>query len=193
MKIYASLIKPSLDIAGGIVLSILSAPVILILCAMIRWESKGNPVFVQKRVGKDSRLFPIFKLRTMVKDAQSLGPGFTSQGDTRITKLGSFLRKTSLDELPQFWNMALGHMSLIGPRPGLAREKEAYPSEEVYRKRHSAKPGITGLTQATLRSAATLEQAIASDIYYIENRSLMLDLDIVWKTIRVVLRMKGTN
>lgn len=193
MKIYASLIKPALDIVGGIILSILSAPVIFILCVMIRKESRGNPVFVQKRVGKDTHLFPIFKLRTMVKDAQSLGPGFTAQGDARITKLGNILRKTSLDELPQFWNMALGHMSLIGPRPGLAREKEAYPSEEIYLKRHSAKPGITGLTQATLRSAATLEQAIASDIYYIENRSLMLDLDIIWKTIKVVLRMKGTN
>lgn len=193
MKIYASYAKPLLDIIGGALLSLLSGPLILGLCLLIRLESKGSPIFIQRRVGLHTKLFPIFKLRTMVNDAETQGPGFTSQNDARITRLGSFLRKTSLDELPQFWNMTLGHMSLIGPRPGLPREKAAYPSEEVYARRHAIRPGITGLTQATLRSSATLEQAIVSDLYYVNNCSLPLDIRIIWKTVKVVLRMKGTN
>lgn len=190
---YRSVFKPLLDRLVALILGLVLLPVFALLALWIRWDSPGNPLFLQTRVGRNLKPFRIFKLRTMVANAPSLGPGFTSRGDARITKVGRFLRKTSLDELPQIYNVLLGDMSLIGPRPGLAAEANHYPSEEIYRRRHAMKPGISGLAQATLRSSGTFEKTLAADLHYIEACNLRLDLAIVFKTVKMIAGARSGN
>lgn len=177
------------------------APVLGTVALLIRLTSKGPALFTQERLGLGKRRFRIFKFRTMVIDAearmkevehlnQSAGPTFKLKHDPRITSIGSFLRKTSLDELPQLFNVFLGEMSLVGPRPLPMRDYQGF-SEDWHRRRFSVKPGVTCLWQVTGRSSIGFERWMELDMEYIDQWSLWLDLKIIAQTIPAVMRGSG--
>lgn len=175
---------------------------ILVMCAIaVCLDSRGAPLFRQTRVGKNGREFTVYKLRSMRVDAESLldslrehnesadGLLFKIRDDPRVTRVGKFLRKWSLDELPQLWNVVRGDMALVGPRPPLPGEVALYPAEVA--RRLLVRPGITGLWQVSGRSSLSWDDSVRLDLYYIENWSLSLDAMIVWKTIFAILRREG--
>jgi lipopolysaccharide/colanic/teichoic acid biosynthesis glycosyltransferase len=171
-------------------LSMVTAPVIALLALAIRLESDGHPVYRQTRAGKDGVPFTIFKLRTMVRGAEFTGAGLAIQeGDDRITRVGAWLRRYSLDELPNLWNVARGEMSIIGPRPTLLAQVEQYTERQ--RLRLAVKPGLTGWAQVNGRASLPWSERIELDIWYVEHRSLRLDLQILARTIRMVLSGHG--
>jgi lipopolysaccharide/colanic/teichoic acid biosynthesis glycosyltransferase len=177
-----------LVIAGPVAL--LTAPVVALLALAIRLESPGDPIYTQTRVGKDGELFSIYKLRTMVRGAEFTGAGLAIQeGDDRITRLGAFLRRYSLDELPNLWNVVRGEMSIVGPRPTLAVQVEQYTPRQ--RGRLAVKPGITGWAQVNGRASLPWPERIELDLWYVEHRSLALDLRILARTARMVLGGEG--
>ena len=178
-------------IASGLGLVMLG-PLFLVLVIAIRLESKGPAIFQQTRVGKAQRPFTMYKFRSMITGADKVGPYFTAEGDPRITKIGRILRKTSLDELPQLINVFLGDMSLVGPRPDTPAQEANY-SPEDWAERCRVRPGITGLSQAKLRSSATEEERLALDLAYVRNPSLTSDILILGQTAKQVLLRKGTN
>lgn len=162
----------------------------VIIAAAIKLTSNGPVFFRQGRAGKDGRVIRILKFRTMVENAVNMGHGYNVvAGDDRITRVGRFLRKTSLDELPQLINVLKGEMSLIGPRPTLVYQVEQY--DERQKTRLKMKPGITGWAQVNGRNSLTWPQRIELDIWYVENWSLKLDLFILFRTAAVVLKGKG--
>ena len=171
-------------------------PVLLICAIAVALTSPGGALFRQERVGRGGKPFTIYKFRSMRSDAPSVGPHFTAAGDPRITGVGRFLRRTSLDELPQLLNVLNGDMSLVGPRPNVFRQRDEYTQAE-WDARNAVRPGITGLAQATMRSAATQEQRTALDLEYAAERGelarLWLDLRIVVMTIRTVFTGRGGN
>ena len=185
-------IKRLIDIVASALICLLLLPVFLILALCIRLESPGSPIFMQSRVGRDCRPFTIFKFRSMVKDAPTKGEIYTVANDPRITRFGRFIRSTSLDELPQFWNVLLGDMSLIGPRPELAAHASYYQPDE-WELRHRVRPGITGLAQVNGRSATTREARLTNDLAYAAAPTLRMDLHVALKTVAVVLRKTGAN
>jgi len=160
---------------------------------LIKMDSKGSLLFKQKRLGEGGKVFEIYKFRTMVQNAEKIGTGiYTSRSDPRITKVGKFLRRSSLDELPQLINILKGDMSLIGPRPPVPHHPysyEKYTSEQ--KKRFQVKPGVTGLAQSTGRNQLTWDERIVYDVKYVENISFLLDIKIVLKTIISLLFFKG--
>ena len=173
-----------------------------IVAALIKLESRGPVFFKQERVGQNGRRFHIYKFRSMVADAEQRkkelealneadGPVFKMRRDPRVTRVGSFLRKTSIDELPQLINVWLGHMSLVGPRPPIPSEVEQYSWEQ--RRRLSVRPGLTGLQQVSGRSDVSFDDWVAMDLAYIDEWSLMTDLQIMLLTVRVVLLGKGAR
>jgi lipopolysaccharide/colanic/teichoic acid biosynthesis glycosyltransferase len=177
-----------LVVGGG--LSLLTAPLVAVACLAIRLETPGHPVYRQRRVGRDGRPFEIFKLRTMVRGAEFTGAGLAvSQGDDRITRVGAFLRRTSLDELPNLWNVVRGDMSIIGPRPTIQVQVDQYTERQ--RGRLAVKPGITGWAQIHGRAALPWSERIELDLYYVEHRSLRLELEILRRTLRLILRGEG--
>ncbi|MGO9907313.1 MAG: sugar transferase [Solirubrobacteraceae bacterium] len=183
-------LQRALDVAIAGPLSVLSAPVVAALAVAIRLESPGHPLYTQTRVGKDGELFEIYKLRTMVKGAEFTGAGLAIQeGDDRITRLGSFLRRYSLDELPNLWNVLRGEMSIVGPRPTLPVQVEQYTERE--RGRLAVKPGISGWAQVNGRASLPWSERIELDLWYVEHRSLRLDLLILARTVRMVLAGDG--
>jgi exopolysaccharide biosynthesis polyprenyl glycosylphosphotransferase len=183
-RLFNRALKRALDLAGALAGLVLSAPVIAVLAALIKRESPGGPaLFRQQRVGVGHRLFTLYKLRSMAPDApdQDQAGVSTPARDPRLLRIGTFLRRWNLDELPQFWNVLRGDMSLVGPRPErpyhVDRLAEAIPH---YLPRHLVKPGMTGWAQVNgLRGGTALEQRIQHDIYYIENWSPWLDLQIL--------------
>ena len=180
----------ALDLAIGGVGCALTAPVVALLALAIRLESPGHPIYTQTRVGKDGELFEIYKLRTMVRGAEFTGAGLAIQeGDERITRIGAFLRRYSLDELPNLWNVVIGEMSIVGPRPTLAVQVEQYTERQ--RGRLAVKPGITGWAQVNGRAALPWPERIELDLWYVEHRSLRLDLHILARTVRMVLAGQG--
>ena len=184
------MIRRTVDIAVSGVALVLAAPLLAVLAVVTRLESPGHPLYRQRRVGKDGAEFDVLKLRTMVAGAEHLGAGLAvTQGDARITRVGALLRKSSLDELPQLVNVLRGDMSLIGPRPPLAREVEQY--EEHVHRRFLMKPGITGLWQVSGRSNLSWEDTVRLDLYYVENWSMTGDIVILFKTARAVLARDG--
>lgn len=187
---YASFFKPLFDFFFALILFLFTVPVLFILCLLIRIESKGSPIFKQYRIGKNTKSFPMFKLRSMYQDAAKKGPHFTQENDPRITKMGIFVRKTSLDEIPQLLNILCGQMSFIGPRPDVAAQEKDYTPEQ-WADRHRVRPGITGLAQSRLRSLATHEQRTALDLEYNNNISLLMDLNIIKNTIQIILFRKN--
>jgi lipopolysaccharide/colanic/teichoic acid biosynthesis glycosyltransferase len=184
------MIKRGLDLVIALAGSIVSAPVIAVLALAIRLESPGHPIYLQTRIGKDGEPFSIYKLRTMVRRAEFTGAGLAIQeGDDRITRVGSFLRRYSLDELPNLWNVLRGEMSIVGPRPTVPVQVQQYTDRQ--RGRLAVKPGITGWAQVNGRAALPWPQRIELDLYYVEHGSLALDLMILARTVRMVLSGRG--
>ncbi|NQZ51641.1 MAG: sugar transferase [Moritella sp.] len=183
--------KRSFDLVISLIAVICLLPIIILVSILIKFSSNGGVVFYQTRVGLNGKVFNIYKFRTMVVNAEQLGSYYTEHNDTRITRIGSYLRKTSIDELPQLINVIKGDMSLVGPRPNLPRQKAEYLNSD-WNKRNSVKPGITGLAQALSRSSATPEERLSQDLKYIGARSFMYDLWIIILTIRQIF-LKGGN
>jgi lipopolysaccharide/colanic/teichoic acid biosynthesis glycosyltransferase len=179
-----------LDLVIAIPASVLAVPAIALACLAIRLESPGHPIYRQRRVGRDGRPFDIYKLRTMVRGAEFTGAGLAVQeGDDRITRVGAFLRRTSLDELPNLWNVLRGEMSIVGPRPTVQVQVEQYTDRQ--RGRLAVKPGITGWAQVNGRASLPWSERIELDLWYVEHRSLRLDLEILARTLRMVLGGHG--
>jgi len=183
-------ITRGLDLAIGIAGAVVTAPVIALLALAIRIESPGRPVYTQTRVGRDGELFSIYKLRTMVRGAEFTGAGLAIQeGDDRITRVGRLLRRYSLDELPNLWNVVRGEMSIVGPRPTLQVQVQQYTDHQ--RQRLDVKPGITGWAQINGRASLPWTERIELDIWYVEHRSVPLDLRIMARTVGMVLTGQG--
>ncbi len=198
----SNLTKRAVDIAASLVGIILLLPVFVLIGLLIRLSSKGPIFFVQNRVGVSGKIFKMYKFRTMVVNAEELkknlmnqnemsGPVFKIKQDPRVTRVGRFLRKTSLDELPQLFNVLLNDMSLVGPRPPLMDEVIKYRKWQA--RRLSVKPGITCIWQVSGRNQISFEEWVRMDIRYIEKRSILFDLLLLVKTIKVVfIRPDGT-
>jgi exopolysaccharide biosynthesis polyprenyl glycosylphosphotransferase len=188
-NIFYRLIKRILDILLSVLGLIVSLPFWLLIVILIRLDSKGDAHFVHTRVGKDGKEFKLYKFRTMKKSVGQYETAPLNPGDKRITRIGKFLRKTSLDELPQLINVFKGEMSLVGPRPEMPFIVKKYSKWQ--RKRLEVKPGLTGLWQILGRKDLPLHENIEYDFYYIQNQSLLLDFVIMIKTIWAVLKGKG--
>ncbi|MCK5687047.1 sugar transferase [bacterium] len=194
------IVKRTFDYIFGLFCAILFLPVYLIVAMLIKLESKGPILFSQIRIGKNGKAFKFYKFRTMINDAEKLkarlhkhnevdGPIFKMKDDPRITKLGKILRKFSIDELPQIFNVLKGDMSFVGPRPPVPEEVKKY--EGWQKTRLSVMPGITGLWQVSGRSTLTFEQMVRLDLFYIENWSFWMDFKILISTIPTVIFCKG--
>ena len=179
-------LKRTLDLFLGLILILLSAIPLLLAGIAIKWEDRGRVIFRQQRVGMRGRTFQVLKLRTMsVMRSNPTGPDLLHVDDPRITKVGSVLRKTGLDELPQLFNVLAGDMSLVGPRPTLAFQVEQY--SDFQRRRLEVRPGITSLAVVSGRNALSWEERIELDVSYIDHWSMWLDLSILFKTLWKVL------
>lgn len=185
-------VKRFFDIILSLLGLIILSPILLITAIAIKIESKGPVIFKQERIGKNGKVFKIYKFRSMVVGAEKMGTGvYSKKGDSRVTKVGKFIRMTSIDELPQLVNIIKGEMSIIGPRPVLTYHPwkyEEYTEEQL--KRFEVRPGITGWAQIHGRKDVEWNNRIKMDVYYVENISLKLDLKIFLKTIYEVLSMK---
>jgi lipopolysaccharide/colanic/teichoic acid biosynthesis glycosyltransferase len=169
------------DIVGAAVALALASPALAAAAIAIKLEDRGPVLYRQRRVGQDGREFELLKLRTMVVGAETQGAGWAvNRGDPRITGVGRLLRRLSLDELPQLWNVVRGEMSLIGPRPTLAYQVERYTPRQ--RRRLEVKPGITGWAQVHGRASLPWDERIELDVWYVEHRSAWVDLKILAKT-----------
>jgi lipopolysaccharide/colanic/teichoic acid biosynthesis glycosyltransferase len=178
-------VNRALDVVGASLGLALASPFLAAGALAIKLADGGPVVYRQRRVGKDGREFELFKLRTMVVGAEQQGAGWAvNRGDSRITRAGRLLRRLSLDEVPQLWNVVRGEMSLIGPRPTLAYQVEEYTPRQ--RKRLDVKPGITGWAQIHGRASLPWEERIELDVWYVENRSPAVDLKILLRTPRAL-------
>ena len=188
------------DVTIAAIALVLTAPVVFISAIALKFDTRGPVLFRQTRVGRDSADFPVLKLRTMVTDAEDRladllasneadGPLFKMKDDPRVTRVGRFLRATSIDELPQLWNVLRGDMSLVGPRPALPHETESWDALLAHRLR--VKPGITGMWQVSGRSDSSFEDYTRLDLYYVDNWSLATDVAILARTVPAVLLRRG--
>lgn len=201
MKRLNLFIKRLIDLVGSITGILILLPLFIIIAISIKLTSKGPVFFIQERLGKNGRIFKIVKFRTMVVNAENIGDGLTikSEADNRITKVGRVLRATSLDELPQLFNVLAGHMSLVGPRPPVTyfpyKGFENYP--QWAKKRFEMRPGLTGLAQVTVRNSVSWDERIALDNEYIDSFSIWLDIKIIFKTLLKIFKSEniymGTN
>ncbi len=193
-------IKRAIDFVGAVTVLVVFSIPLIIIALLVKLDSKGPVIFKQTRVGKNGKHFTFYKFRSMYTDAEEKiahlmefnetnGATFKMKNDPRITRVGRFLRKTSLDELPQLMNILLGQMSLVGPRPGLPREVACY--EHWQHRRLETIPGLTGLWQVSGRSSIKFEDMTKLDIYYVDNYSLILDIKILLMTVLAVLTGKG--
>ncbi len=186
----AGVIRRAIDAIGGALALIATAPVMAVAILAIRLESRGHPLYRQRRVGRDGREFDLLKLRTMVDGAEHIGAGLAiNENDSRVTRVGAFLRRASLDELPNLLNVVRGDMSFIGPRPTIPVQVAQYTERQ--RGRLAVRPGITGWAQVNGRTALPWSERIELDLYYIEHRSLALDARILWRTVAMVLGGAG--
>lgn len=185
-------VKRVLDIILSVIGIVVLSPLLIISSICIKLTSKGPVIFKQKRIGKDGKVFDIYKFRSMIVGAENMGTGvYSKKGDNRITKVGKVIRATSIDELPQLFNILKGEMSFIGPRPVLTYHPwkyEEYTEEQL--KRFVVRPGITGWAQIHGRKDVEWHKRIELDVYYVENISFKLDLKIFFKTIYQVILMK---
>lgn len=166
-------------------------PLMGIIAIAIRFDSKGRAIFKQKRLGKGQKEFTIYKFRTMVQHSDKTGGTVCSEGDPRITRIGSFLRKTSLDEIPQLWNILKGDMSIIGPRPILAKEFAQYRDTTEYARRYEVRPGLFCSVDVHYRATALRETQFMMDVEYIDKISFALDLRLFFDTLITVLKRKN--
>lgn len=182
--------KRLMDILFSLIALFFLFPALIFIAILIYLDDRGPALFLQTRVGKNGLPFKIYKFRTMVVNASIKGGYATADKDPRITSFGRVLRRTSIDELPQLINVLIGEMSLVGPRPDVLEQRSLY-TEEEWIKRHNVRPGITGLSQAALRSQATIEERKSKDLYYVDNHSIMLDISILLKTVIQIIRIGG--
>ena len=194
--------KRGIDVIVAGVGLILLSPIITIVACAIKLTSKGPIFFLQKRVGKNGELFNMYKFRSMVVKAEELkeklkhknemsGPMFKMKDDPRVTKVGKFIRKTSLDELPQLWNVLKGDMSLVGPRPSLPKEVEQFDSWMF--KRLTVRPGLTCYWQVSGRNNIDFEDWMKLDVKYVEERNLWIDIKLIFKTVGVLFGDKNAH
>jgi lipopolysaccharide/colanic/teichoic acid biosynthesis glycosyltransferase len=184
------MIVRALDVAVASVALLVSSPFLLATMIAIRLESHGSPIYRQRRIGRDGRPFEMLKLRTMVSGAEHHGAGMAvNYGDPRITRVGHFLRRFSIDELPNLVNVLRGEMSLVGPRPTIQAQVDQYTP--LQRRRLEVKPGITGWAQINGRASLPWHERIELDIWYVDHRTLRLDLAIIWKTVRLLVTGEG--
>jgi lipopolysaccharide/colanic/teichoic acid biosynthesis glycosyltransferase len=174
----------------ALVALVVTAPVIVSAMIAIRIESRGSPIYRQRRVGKDGEPFDMYKLRTMVADAEFMGDGLAvNRGDPRITRVGALLRRFSIDELPNLVNIVRGEMAIVGPRPTIQAQVDQYTERQM--RRLEVKPGLTGWAQINGRASLPWAERIELDVWYVENRGLLLDLKIVLRTIRMLFSGDG--
>lgn len=194
-------LKRAMDIAGALAGLVAAMPLLILIALLIKWEDpRGGVFFKQTRIGRNGRMFPMYKFRSMVSDAEKRlqellakneiqGHMFKMKNDPRITRVGRIIRKTSLDELPQLWNVLKGDMSLVGPRPPLPREVEEY--SPYHMQRLAVTPGITGLWQVSGRNSLSFEQMVELDIRYIRTRTIWSDCKIILRTFSEVFASKS--
>lgn len=198
VSLFMLLLKRTMDILGGLVGLLITGIALIFVAPAVKLESPGPLLFSQKRVGRNGRIFKIYKIRSMYQDAEERkkelmaqnemdGLMFKMKDDPRITKVGKFIRKTSIDELPQFWNVLKGDMSLVGTRPPTVDEFEQYSA--YHKKRLCRTPGLTGIWQVSGRSTITdFEEIVKLDVQYIENWTIWLDIKILFKTVMLVVK-----
>jgi lipopolysaccharide/colanic/teichoic acid biosynthesis glycosyltransferase len=180
----------ALDLLLGSLLLALASPLLAVSALLVRLESRGPVLYRQRRVGKDGRPFELLKLRTMVPGAEAMGAGiYVVEGDPRITRTGRLLRRLSLDELPNLVNVLRGEMAIVGPRPTVQDQVDRYTDRQ--RRRLEVKPGITGWAQVNGRTSLPWPERIELDVWYVEHRSLRLDLRILAKTVRLLATGHG--
>lgn len=182
--------KRLFDLLAATVALLILTPVLLLIALLIKFTSRGSVLYIDTRVGHCGRQFAMYKFRTMVQHAETIGLGrAVADRDPRITRIGRWLRTWSLDELPQLLNVLRGEMSIVGPRPTIPAQVALYSDYE--RKRLATKPGLTGWAQINGRNNISWEQRIELDIWYVEHQSCALDLKIILRTIRVLIRREG--
>lgn len=189
MKIYILFFKPFFDFIISLVALLILSPLLLIATILLFIANNGKPFFVQERPGKNGKIFSIVKFRTMTANKDS--EGILLPDSQRLTKIGKFVRKTSIDELPQFWNVLKGDMSIIGPRPLLVSYLPLY--SKFQNKRHLVKPGITGWAQVNGRNHLGWEDKFILDVYYVNNLDFFLDFQIILRTIKKVIISEGIS
>ena len=189
--------KRVLDLCAAFILLVCTSPIMLLAALAVRFESPGPVIYSQRRVGLFGKTFTVFKFRSMRNDAEKNGAVWATKSDPRVTKVGKFIRKTRIDELPQLWNVLKGEMSLIGPRPERPEFVEELEKEiPFYSLRHAVKPGVTGWAQVCYPYGSSVDDSrrkLEYDLYYAKNMSLLLDIKIVLKTIGVILFPKGAR
>ena len=201
LRVY-EIFKRIIDIIGAGLGLILLSPIIAIVACAVKVTSKGPIFFSQKRVGKNGELFEMYKFRSMVVNAEELkgnledqnemsGPMFKIKDDPRITKVGKFIRKTSIDELPQLWNVLKGDMSLVGPRPSLPKEVEQFDNWMF--KRLSVRPGLTCYWQVSGRNNIDFEDWMKLDVKYVDERNIWIDIKLIFKTVFVLFGDKNAH
>lgn len=201
MELYYFL-KRAIDISGAFLGLVVLSPIILIISILIKLDSKGPILFSQNRVGKDKKVFKMYKFRSMVVNAEELksklkeqnemsGPMFKMKEDPRVTKIGKFIRKTSIDELPQLINVIKGEMSLVGPRPSLPKEVEQFESWMM--ERFKVKPGLTCYWQVYGRNDIDFEEWMKLDVQYVRKRNLLTDIKLIFKTAFLLLGDKNAH
>jgi len=182
--------KRCLDLTLAGLAAIPAAPILAAAAVAIRLESRGHPIYRQRRVGHDGHAFDVVKLRTMVSGAEQMGAKLAvDEGDTRITKVGAVLRRTSIDELPNLVNIFRGEMSIVGPRPTLQVQVDQYTERQL--RRLEARPGLTGWAQVNGRASLPWPERIELDLWYIEHRSLRVDAVVLWRTLRMLVGGEG--
>ncbi|WP_047983559.1 sugar transferase [Ornithinibacillus californiensis] len=192
---YKKYLKRLFDIIFSLILLPFLLPVIVICALFIKIEDRGPVFYLGERLGKDQKTFKMYKLRSMKVNAPDMrnedGSTFNSEDDPRLTKVGKFIRKTSIDELPQIINVLIGDMSFIGPRPDLPEALDFYNEEEIHKL--DVKPGITGYNQAYFRNSIAQSEKFRNDIFYVNNISVIFDIKIILTTIISVIRRKNIN
>lgn len=184
-----NILKRTLDIIISLVSLVLLSPLLIVVAILIKIDSKGSVIFKHKRVGLNGKAIYVYKFRTMVENADKIGPHYTLPQDDRVTNIGKKLRRLSLDEIPQLINILKGEMSIVGPRP--VSYKDVLTKQQQIRAK--VKPGLTGLAQVNGRSLLTADEKNYYDIFYIENNNLIMDIKIILKTFDVVFKGKGIN
>lgn len=186
---YRNLIKPIFDFIVAFSALIILSPLLLLFILLLTIANQGNPFFLQRRPGKNAKIFKIIKFKTMTDERGA--DGILLPDSERLSKIGRFVRKTSVDEIPQLFNVIKGDMSIVGPRPLLPEYLSLY--SERQQKRHEVRPGITGWAQVNGRNAVTWNEKLERDAWYVENMDPILDLKILLKTVNKVLLSEGIN
>lgn len=191
---YSKRIKPFLDFIIALIAAPFVGLIVVFVAPFIYFQDRGPVFYTAPRFGKNGKVFKMYKLRSMIVDAPDLknadGSTYTGKKDSRVTFVGKILRKTSIDELPQIFNVLKGDMSIVGPRPTLAKKSFDEVNPESLR-RYNVRPGITGYSQAYLRNSVTTEEKYKNDIYYVDNISFVMDVKIIWQSVVSVLGCKN--